>query len=63
MKYKIFDMRKGLFSDDAIVEARSPIEAVKKAYPNADVKRIIHDNSEVNVVVNSCRGSYLYSVR
>lgn len=61
MQYRIFDMRKSLFQDDLIVWAKSPKEAVKKAFPNAKVERRI-EGCGVNIVVRSSRGSYLYRV-
>ena len=36
-EYRIFDIRGGLMGDDKVVEAKSPIEAVRKFYDN--VKR------------------------
>ena len=51
MKYKIFDIRGGLLSDDLIIEADSPIKAVRKLYDN--VKRVKNGD----IVVN---GSYCY---
>jgi hypothetical protein len=38
MKYRIYDLRDGLHGEDKIIEAKSPIEAVKKLYNN--VKRV-----------------------
>lgn len=53
MKYRIYDIRGGLLGDDKIIEAKSPIEAVKKLYNN--VKRV---KSGGDIVVN---GSYCYT--
>ena len=64
--YKIFDMRKGLLAPDTIIRAKSPLEAVKIAYPNADVNRHTFEFAKrtriwnANVIVN---GSYAYVVR
>ena len=38
MKYNIYDIRGGLLDDDKVIEANSPIEAVRKLYNN--VKRV-----------------------
>lgn len=46
MKYIIFDVRGGLLSDNTEVEARSPIEAVRKLYRN--VKRVKNGSIVVN---------------
>lgn len=48
MKYKIFDIRGGLLSDDSIIEADSPIKAVRKLYNN--VKRVKNGG---DIVVNN----------
>ena len=54
-KYKIFDINKGLMSDDIIIEAKSPIDACKAAgYKNA-----VRDNYG-NLVVRGTRASYVY---
>lgn len=52
-KYKIWDIREGLLADDTIIEAKSPIEAVRKLYNN--VKRVKNGG---DIVVN---GSYCYT--
>nr|DAU19728.1 MAG TPA: hypothetical protein [Caudoviricetes sp.] len=52
MKYTIYDVRDGLLGDDKTVEAKSPIEAVRKFYNN--VKRVKNGG---DIVVNS---SYCY---
>lgn len=52
MKYKIWDIRDGLLADDKTVEAKSPIEAVRKLYNN--VKRVKNGG---DIVVN---GRYCY---
>lgn len=52
MKYRIYDVRVGLLGDDETVEAKSPIEAVRKLYNN--VKRVKNCG---DIVVN---GSYCY---
>ena len=41
-QYVIFDLRGGLMSDNNVVTARSPIEAVRKFYKN--VKRVKNGN-------------------
>jgi hypothetical protein len=46
MKYTIFDIRGGLLADDKIIEAKSPIEAVRKIYNN--VKRVKNGDIVVN---------------
>lgn len=51
-KYTIYDVRDGLLGDDKTVEAKSPIEAVRKFYNN--VKRVKNGG---DIVVN---GSYCY---
>ena len=51
-KYRIYDVRDGLLGEDKIIEAKSPIEAVKKVYNN--VKRVKNGGK---IVVN---GSYWY---
>lgn len=48
MKYRIYDIRGGLLGEDKIIEAKSPIEAVKKLYNN--VKRVKNGG---DIVVNS----------
>lgn len=48
MKYKIFDIRGGLLADDRIVEATTPIQAVRKFYDN--VKRVKNGG---DIVVNN----------
>ena len=53
MKYTIYDVRGGLLADDKIIEAKSPIEAVRKLYNN--VKRVKNGG---DIVVN---GSYCYT--
>lgn len=50
-KYRIYDVRGGLLDEDKIIEAKSPIEAVRKLYNN--VKRVKNGD----IVVN---GSYCY---
>lgn len=58
MKYKINDLRLSIFDMPLIVEASSPIEALKKlGYKN--IKRQIENGGDVVVVGN--RGSYIYS--
>lgn len=52
MKYRIYDVRDGLLGEDKIIEAKSPIEAVRKLYNN--VKRV---KTGGDIVVN---GSYCY---
>lgn len=52
MKYRIYDVRGGLLADDKTVEAKSPIEAVRKLYNN--VKRVTKGG---DIVVN---GRYCY---
>lgn len=52
-KYRIYDVRVGLLGDDEIIEAKSPIEAVRKLYNN--VKRVKNGG---DIVVN---GSYCYT--
>lgn len=52
-KYRIYDVRGGLLADDETVEAKSPIEAVRKLYNN--VKRVKNGG---DIVVN---GSYCYT--
>lgn len=52
MKYRIWDIRDGLLADDKTVEAKSPIEAVRKLYNN--VKRVKNGG---DIIVN---GSYCY---
>ena len=54
MKYKIFDVRANLWDDDRIIEASSPIQAVRKIYDN--VKRV--KNGEI--VVRCTTGVYCY---
>ena len=51
-KHRIYDVRDGLLGEDKIIEAKSPIEAVKKLYNN--VKRV---KTGGYIVVN---GSYWY---
>jgi hypothetical protein len=51
-KYRIYDVRGGLLADDKTVEAKSPIEAVRKLYNN--VKRVKNGG---DIIVN---GSYCY---
>ena len=46
MKYTIYDVRGNLLDDDKIVEANSPIEAVRKLYNN--VKRVKNGDIVVN---------------
>lgn len=45
-QYAIFDLRGGLMSDNNVITARSPIEAVRKFYRN--VKRVKNGNIVVN---------------
>lgn len=45
-KYVIYDVRGGLLADDKIIEAKSPIEAVRKLYNN--VKRVKNGDIVVN---------------
>lgn len=52
MKYRIWDIRDGLLADNKIIEAKSPIEAVRKLYNNA--KRVKNGG---DIVVN---GRYCY---
>lgn len=49
MKYRIYDIRGGLLDEDKIIEAKSPIEAVRKLYNN--VKRVKNGG---DIVVNGC---------
>lgn len=53
MKYRIYDIRGGLLGEDKIIEAKSPMAAVKKLYNN--VKRVKNGG---DIVVN---GSYCYT--
>lgn len=46
MKYYIYDIRGGLLDEDKIIEAKSPIEAVRKLYNN--VKRVKNGDIVVN---------------
>ena len=59
-KYKIFDITKGIFSDDIIVEAKSPLEACKKIYgKDYIIKRNVYGTGG-DLVVYGRRGSYVY---
>lgn len=59
MKYKINDLRLSIFDMPLVIEASSPIEALKKlGYKN--IKRQIESGYGDIVVVGS-RGSYIYS--
>lgn len=58
MVYRIFDIRNGLMSSDVLIEAKSPIEAVRKVYPNTTVERDYTNTGDI--VVN---GSYVYTVK
>lgn len=58
MLYRIFDIRKGLMNSDVFIEAKSPIEAVRKTYPNTIVERDYTNTG--NIIVN---GSYVYTVK
>lgn len=51
-KYRIYDIRGGLLDEDKIIEAKSPIEAVRMLYNN--VKRVKNGG---DIVVNA---SYCY---
>lgn len=53
VKYRVWDIRSGLLADDKTVEAKSPIEAVRKLYNN--VKRVKNGG---DIVVN---GRYCYT--
>lgn len=61
MKYSIFDGRLGMLSDDRIIEANSPKEALTIAgYTN--IKRDTTGRIGTIVVNHFCRrGSYVYS--
>lgn len=59
MKYKINDLRLSIFDKPPVIEASSPIEALKKlGYKN--IKRQI-ENGCGDIVVIGSRGSYIYS--
>ncbi len=64
-RYRIFDLHKGLLSEDEIVYADSPKKAVEKAYPTKDVYRHTFEYAKrtgiwnADVVVN---GKYCYVV-
>lgn len=55
MKYFIQDLRKDVFADDKVIEAKSPIEAVRKKYKN--VKRVKNGG---DIVVRYGRRCYCY---
>lgn len=59
-RYRIFDVRRGLLTDDKEIEAESPIEAVRMFYRN--VKRISQRQEKAgcraDIVVNN---TYCYS--
>lgn len=58
-KYKINDLRLPIFDKPPVVEASSPIEALKKlGYKN--IKRQIESGCG-DIVVIGGRGSYIYS--
>lgn len=58
MRYVIYDLRKGLFSDTIKIEAKNPIEALKQVgYTN--IKRD-YTGRVGEVVIRSVRGSYVY---
>lgn len=64
-EYTIFDIRRGLFSEDLKIEAKSPMAAMKKAYPNAKITRCTgYHTNYGNVVVKRFRPyqSYVYLV-
>lgn len=59
MKYEINDLRLSIFDKPPVIEASSPIEALKKfGYKN--IKRQIGSGCGDIVVVGE-RGSYIYS--
>ncbi len=59
-KYRIFDGRLGIMSDDKTIEAKSPIEALKKAgYTN--IRRDMTNRGPVLVYRYKGHGSYVYS--
>lgn len=59
-KYRIFDGRLGIMSDDKTIEAKSPMEALKKAgYTN--IRRDMYNRSPVLVYRYHGHGSYVYS--
>ena len=57
MVYEIEDLRDGLFADRLKVEAKSPIEAMKKI-GYEDIERTTDKGA--NIIVFGERGSYLY---
>ena len=59
--YKIFDMRKGMFAKDIIIEANNPKEAVIKA----GYREISRDFSGKigHIIVTGKRGSYVFCGR
>lgn len=58
-KYKINDLRLPIFDKPPIIEASSPIEALKKlGYKN--IKREV-ESGYGDIVVIGSRGSYIYS--
>ena len=59
MKYEINDLRLSIFDKPPVIEASSPIEALKKL-GYKDIKRQTESGCGDIVVVGS-RGSYIYS--
>lgn len=56
MKYRIFDSNRNILDSDKEIDAKSPIEAVRKFYKKVERSK---DNSG-NVVVHSAVGCYAY---
>lgn len=59
-KYRICDLGKGLFAEDRIIEAKSPIDALK-TLGYTDIVRDIFGKG--NIVVYGSHGSYVYEAK
>lgn len=55
--YIICDLHKGCFADPKEVQAKSPLEAVKKIYPTA---RRVYKGGHIVVRCRNGRGSWVY---
>lgn len=59
-KYRIYDLRNGLFARDKIVEAKSPVDALKLLGYTEIVRDIF---GKGNIVVYGSNGSYVYDAK
>ena len=63
-QYEVVDLNKSLFSDDTVVEAKSPFEAAKKYIESIEENRKVTRDlfNHGRLVVRGRMASYVYNV-